>query len=261
MPSVRALIFSRIGRYREAAEAIAIAKREAEKVDDFAEHGSLFLVSSLLAIERREDARAAQESRSANRIFERLPEERRRPYRVIVDLLSGMAELRAGKMEAARSHVESQRLTYKRELIPDRFWHRTLEGEVALAGGDYRSAAATFSDGQPPGKMWFNAFHSSLSILANNLLFRDGPARVAKARGDLRGAVQIYRQLLTYGPEAKFVAVFEPRYVLEIARLLEQSGDKSGAKKEYERFLDFWKQADSDLPELGEARRAAVRLR
>ena len=73
--------------------------------------------------------------------------------------------------------------------------------------------------------------------------------------GDLTGAIEHYRRLLAVGPNQKWTAMYEPRYVLEIARLLEQSGDNSGARKEYERFLNFWKNADSDLPELAEARR------
>ena len=109
--------------------------------------------------------------------------------------------------------------------------------------------------------MWFYIFESTVSILANNALFRDGLARASKRGGDLAGAIEIYRRLLTYGPAQKFVSVFEPRYVLEIARLLDQMGDKPGARKEYERFLDFWKRADADRPELAEARRAVARLR
>jgi hypothetical protein len=46
----------------------------------------------------------------------------------------------------------------------------------------------------------------------------------------------------------------EPRYVLEMARLLDETGDKDGARAEYERFLELWKDADPDLPELKEAR-------
>jgi hypothetical protein len=57
------------------------------------------------------------------------------------------------------------------------------------------------------------------------------------------------------------VSVLEPRYVLEVARLLEKTGDRPGALKEYERFLDLWKHSDPGLPELDEARRATLRLR
>ena len=66
---------------------------------------------------------------------------------------------------------------------------------------------------------------------------------------------------MTYGPEQKWVAAFEPRYVLEIARLLHQAGNNGAARQEYQRFLDLWKGADPELPELAEARRAILALR
>ncbi len=49
--------------------------------------------------------------------------------------------------------------------------------------------------------------------------------------------------------------MLEPRHVLRLARLLDQSGDTAAARAEYQRFLDLWKDADDDLPELQEARR------
>jgi hypothetical protein len=53
---------------------------------------------------------------------------------------------------------------------------------------------------------------------------------------------------------SKWTAWLEPRYVLELARLLDEIGDKEGARAEYQRFLDLWKNADDGLPELKEAR-------
>jgi tetratricopeptide (TPR) repeat protein len=100
----------------------------------------------------------------------------------------------------------------------------------------------------------------SPSLLANSFPFRDGAARVAVARGDLRGAIQLYRRLLTYDANSKFIAAYEPRYVLAIARLLEKTGDKAGALQEYQRFLELWKEADAELPELTEAKQAVTRL-
>ena len=260
MPAVKALIFSRVGRYREAAEAIEVGRRDAEQREDLAEQSGLLLLSSLLAIERTQYARAAQDSRAARDIVERLPEERKRPYRVVADLLNGLAEARQGKVDAARSYLESQARSYKPELIVENWWHALLQGELALARRDYRQATTVLS-GQPPGKMWFSMLDSAMSILANNVLGRDALARAAKAQDDLSGAIGIYRGLLAHGPQQKFVSVFEPRYVLEIARLMQQMGDKPGARKEYERFLNLWKDADGDLPELAEARQAVSRLR
>ena len=97
-------------------------------------------------------------------------------------------------------------------------------------------------------------------MLFNDLPSRDGLARVAIARGDLDGAITIYRSLLRYGPHSKWVAPYEPLYVLQIARLLEKKGDRKAALDEYQRFLNLWKNADADLPELAEAKRAVARL-
>ena len=92
-------------------------------------------------------------------------------------------------------------------------------------------------------------------IFANSLSVRDLPARAQVARGDFARAIQTYRGLLTSGPAQKFAAVYEPRYVLEIARLLNRTGDREAAKLEYQRFLTLWKNADPGLPEVAEARR------
>jgi hypothetical protein len=62
------------------------------------------------------------------------------------------------------------------------------------------------------------------------------------------------------GPDQKWPALFNPRYVLEMGRLLERSGDRNAALVEYQRFLELWKNADADLPELAEARRAMARF-
>ena len=48
--------------------------------------------------------------------------------------------------------------------------------------------------------------------------------------------------------------MLEPRFVLELARLLDETGQKEAAREEYERFLELWKDADEGLPELEEAR-------
>ena len=81
-----------------------------------------------------------------------------------------------------------------------------------------------------------------------------------KARGDLSGAIAEYRHLLTPDVRQKFTSVLEPRYVLELARLLDEVGDTDAARIEYRRFLDLWKNADPDLPELADARTRLAQL-
>jgi hypothetical protein len=56
------------------------------------------------------------------------------------------------------------------------------------------------------------------------------------------------------------MATLEPRYVLELARVLDQLGDRAAARLEYQRFLRLWNHADAGLPEVSEATRAIARL-
>jgi hypothetical protein len=65
--------------------------------------------------------------------------------------------------------------------------------------------------------------------------------------------------LLISGPDQPWTAALEPRYVLELARLLEKTGDRVAAGTEYRRFLDYRKGADAGLPEAAEARVALGR--
>ena len=260
--SVRATVLSRVGRYREADLAIEVSRREAEMRENPEEHGYVLLVSALLALERKQYERALQDCRLAERMFATVPEKKRRRIDlVLLQLMRGLTQVRAGRIDQARVHLEMQRRLFNPAVEAENWWHKALEGEIALAAGEVEKAAAAFAAGQPAKKMWFNTLNSNLAILANELISRDGLARAARERGDLTGAIQRYRQLLSYGPDQKWVSVFEPRYVLEIARLLDRSGNRQEALKEYGRFLDFWKRADPDLPELAEARRAVQRAR
>ncbi len=109
--------------------------------------------------------------------------------------------------------------------------------------------------------MWFNNFFPIPSTFANNFPSRDWRARIRKQRGDLRGAVDVYRNLITPSLGSKWVSVLEPRYVLELARLYAEAGDTDAAKKEYQRFLELWQDADPDIPILQQAKAEYAKLR
>lgn len=262
VPFDKAFMLSRVGRYREAVDIIAVARRQAETDQNVANHGSAYLLSSLLALERRQHARALQDVRSAEEILARLPAEQQRMHLTIADLLAGMAEVRAGRLDAARARLASQSGRYHPAVSTEQWWHKALEAEIALAAGRLPEAAATFAEAEPPRRLWvgLGLGMTTAAIFGNNLPFADGPARVMKARGDLAGAIEVYRRLLSVGPGQKWMAMLEPRYVLELARLLEQTGQRDAARLEYRRFADLWKDADPGLPELDEARRAVQRL-
>jgi tetratricopeptide (TPR) repeat protein len=257
----KTILLSRAGRYREAAQAMATPLRQGAslRLDQFGE-ATLQLLASALSLERGDARRAAQSAASAERAFDASEHPRRLTYMVLTHLVAGLAAIRNGNIADARARLEQQKGIYKPAFQLDVWLYKALEGEIALAGGDAQLAAAAFSQGLPRQRH-FHFDVVGVSLLANHLPSRDGLARAAKARGDLPGAIAEYRRLLSHGPDAKWVSMLEPRYVLELARLLEKTGDTANAKKEYGRLLTLWKNADPDLPELNEARRATARLR
>jgi tetratricopeptide (TPR) repeat protein len=253
---LRGFMLARVGRYREAEQAIADDIQLAATNQNADEQGLLRLASAVLALDRKQAATAAEHVNRAEQILSQVPAPRRKTLMVLANTLGGLSALQAGSRDRARAKLNAAQTLCEPEVDPERWWCSLLDAEIALSGGQTEKAAAAFSAGEPAGKMWLQLSSALMSLLANNLHARDWKARLASARGDTAGAIRLYRGLLTTGPEQKWAALYEPRYVLEVARLLERSGDRSGAAREYSRFLEFWKNADSDLPELTEARRA-----
>ncbi len=98
-----------------------------------------------------------------------------------------------------------------------------------------------------------------LSFLSNNLVLRDGRARVAAAQSKFAEAIAIYRGLLTPGPQQPWTAMLDPLHVIVLARVLDKAGQRDAAHAEYRRFLELWKNADKELPELADARAALAK--
>jgi len=172
-------------------------------------------------------------------------------------LLAGAARARSGNLETARELLKHLKDVYHPDDLITNRWLHALEGEIALASGDLAGAETAFRAAEPEHKAWFSNGYASWSAFSNNHPLRDGLARTKKAQGDLEGAIAVYRSLLTPSIESKWTSALDPRYVLELARLLEESGDEAAAVQEYRRFLDLWKSADADLPELAEAQQHA----
>ena len=248
--TVQSFLLSRVGRYAEAARALEEAQREAKQNDDAEATAAALLTSSWLLIERGRYARALEELRAAETALGR---QTNQPLLVLADLVWGVAELRGWNHMSAVARLGSQRSRYDSDDRVESSWVAALEGEVALAHGQYDQAAASFKASE--SRAWLTLGTGMLAVFAVNPPSRDGRARVHIARGNRTAAVEEYRRLTAVGPGGRS-AVLEPRHVLALARLLDQQGDAAGARVEYERFVKLWANADEGLPEIEEARRA-----
>jgi tetratricopeptide (TPR) repeat protein/predicted Ser/Thr protein kinase len=258
---LEAYLLSRVGRHAEAAKLFQAGEQQAGENRNVAEKLMYIVMSSALALERSDPAAALRELSGREQLLADDTGTWKTRHRLLLQLMTGLAELRSGRKEAARARLPVMRQLYRPFIAEETFWYHTLEGEIALANGELERASAAFAEGEPVRRKPMRWQPAWTTILVNSFPLRDGGARVAVAKGDVADAIRLYRRLLTYDSDSKFIAAYEPRYVLAMARLLERSGDKPAALREYERFLDFWSRADADLPELAEARRAVARLR
>ena len=247
-----AYLLSRVGRYREAANVLDSGMA----ADDDAEIGaSALLTSAWMLIEQQQYARALDKVRAAETV---LADRTNHSLFMLADLMGGIAEIRAGSIGNATARLAAQKARYTSAVPIEANWISALEGEIALAQGRYDEAVSSFRAQQ---KAWMILGRDDTTVFASNLPTRDGLARVETARGNRPEAIEEYRRLTAVGDTRGTSPVLEPRHVLQLARLLEESGDKAGARVEYQRFLGLWANADAGLPELAEAKRAAAAAR
>ena len=248
---IQAFLLSRVGRYREATEVLDKGRRE----DDDAEvTANALLTSSWLLIEQKQYARALDEVRAAQKA---LADRQNHSLLVLADLIGGVAEIRAGHVSNAFSRLASLKPRYDSDDRVESNWVAALEGEIALAHGHYDQASSSFKAAQK--QAWLTLGRDASTVFAINLPSRDGLARVDVARGNRAAAIEGYRRLTAVDPSNQTSAVLEPRYILELARLLKGDGNDAAARVEYERFLKMWATADAGLPELAEAKQSARR--
>jgi serine/threonine protein kinase/tetratricopeptide (TPR) repeat protein len=249
-----AVLLSRMGRYREAQAGIDKALTVADRLKDPHFVAGFAALAASLALERGDAAAAAVWVRRLEPEPDKMGPFLQVFYKPFLAWLKGALEIERGALEAARTHLENLRLAHDAQRPEDVWKLGSLEGEIALHAGDLAAAESAFAAGEPSLKMPITMNFIDRMVFDNNLTFRDGAARVKAARGDLAGAISDYRSLLTPDITRKWTSIVEPRYVLALARLLEKQGDREAARREYQRFLDLWKNADAGLPELAEAR-------
>ncbi len=216
---------------------------------------------ALFALERRDCAGVAVHLGAAEQVTKSVPALLAVRWQVLGDLLAGACDAGEGRLDAAKQRLGHAMQVHRSTSPLEVWWVHALEGEVALAEREFDKSARAFAAGEPARKMFFRLgeIYPWLSFFGNNLVLRDGRARVAAAQGRTAEAIALYRGLLTPGPEQKWTAMLDPRHVIALARLLDKAGERDAARAEYQRFLEHWKDADADLPELAEARARLAR--
>ena len=256
---MRTIVASRAGRYREAWAVAERGLKLARQLQSLAIAVELRLASAFAALDASQWPAARTHARAALSLLDQDPARAepifdRGRLRSFALYILGVADARTGRLASAERALETQRSAGPVADVPAIWWQQALAGEIAFARGDLAGAERLWRGGVPKRKIDFNLRQATI-VFSNQLPQRDWEARLQQARGDLAGAAATYERLNRPSLGTPWTAMVEPRFVLERGRLLDRAGDLEGARAEYQRFLDLWRGADDELPELAETRR------
>lgn len=183
-------------------------------------------------------------------------------YKVDHNFYLGLIDLKQETIDSVRA-----RLAIINSLLPSvhsaykehaQFLYDFLYAEVLLAQDSLEKSIAvfenvsTFDVEYAPG-LWFTGLHIPYD--------KDVVARAYYKKGDIDRAVTEYLRLLDPDPNKRGRTLIRPAWHYRLAKLYAEKGIKPKAIAEYEKFLDIWKNADADRPELIDAKKRLAKLK
>jgi tetratricopeptide (TPR) repeat protein len=165
-------------------------------------------------------------------------------YRRQTSWYAGTAFVALDSLAEARSALENLELTDKEGYRKARFLIPHIRAQIALVEGKPDEALAALPDMGRYGanyEAWFF------------ILWKETTARAYHMAGRLEEAEETHRELLrVFGGHAL------SHY--ELGQIYEEMKRPAEAKKEYEKFLKMWSEADEGLPQLSDAKQRLARL-
>ena len=176
-----------------------------------------------------------------------------------VDLMEGKIDSTKSKMSLSESFLlELSEKEPRWEEAQVQFWHNSLSMELMLAEGDFKDAIAVGKNKYPSVKFDIGSMKRLISY--NMPFIQDVLARAYYLNGELDKAISEYERLITFNPKSNDTRLIHPKYHYRLAKLYEEKGLKEKAIGELEKFLELWKDADKDLPELVDAKSRLANL-
>jgi tetratricopeptide (TPR) repeat protein len=135
-----------------------------------------------------------------------------------------------------------------------------LQAEIWLSEGKAAEAVSFLEDEFALRIPIITPAYARVLAWYNLPLNQDILARAFQKTGNLDRAIDEYQKLINFDPASQDRRMHNPLYHYRLAKLYEEKGMREEAKKEYARFLELWRDADSDRPELADAKARLAQL-
>jgi len=173
----------------------------------------------------------------------------------------GLIKLKQGQIDTAKSILDEMKSLLPKITTAGKdqitFYYDLLHGEVLLAEGSIEEAIAVCEKISPLGMPDM----ATGDIEAYNVPFlKDVLARAYLKKGKIEKVIAEYERLITFDPKSQERYLIHPKFHYRLGKLYEEKGQKGKAIKQYEKFLDLWKDADSGIAEVEDAEQRLARL-
>jgi tetratricopeptide (TPR) repeat protein len=168
----------------------------------------------------------------------------------------GWVDLKEGRLDSAKARLKEMEPLLPKLRSEDEesmtLLYRLLESELLLAENLPEKAIEA---GEKIVALKFPNMTTPQLTFYNIPFLKDVLARAYWKKGDLDKAIAEYVRLTTIDPKNQIRYLIHPLYHYRLGRVYEEKGEKAKAATEYRKFLEYWKDADANHPELADAKK------
>jgi serine/threonine protein kinase/predicted Zn-dependent protease len=177
-------------------------------------------------------------------------------YSTQLSYFTGWVDLKQGRLDGARARLKEIESALPRVESASQegltLRCRLLEAEVFLGENSLEKAVGAAEKIIPQNFPNMNI----TSMPSYNIPFlKDVLARAYWKKGELDKAIAEYVRLTTIDPSNQVRYLIHPLYHYRLGRVYEDKGEKAKAAEQYQKFLEYWKDADATHPELADAQK------
>lgn len=259
-PYLKGRLLIRIGRYAEANRLFSGFSTLAENFGNSHDQALGLMQNAWTSAEKGDHVQAQQYMQEwLDTRWRAVPADSLR-WQLTYDCVSGLFDAYSGKTE----EIE-QKLARAKEILPRiqhpalevyTFMLQNLEGEVMLMNGRSNKAIEVFRSVVWP----YPSLLARYSHIYGIPVRLDGLARAYHEIGNLNAAIEEYRKLIKFDMSQGRRDLGRPKNHYYLAKLYDEKNWPGLAIQEYTRFLEIWKDAEEDLPELIDAQARLVKL-